>query len=97
MELKQLQYFVSVFQTQNFTQSAREFFRTQPALSRSINALEAELGVKLFDRTTTPLSITPAGHHFIREAKELLYKEDQLLRSMEDYRSGQAGRGSRCQ
>jgi len=53
--------------------------------------LETELGVKLFDRGASPLALTPAGEHFIAEAEELLYKEQQLLRSMERYRSGEAG------
>ena len=82
MELKQLQYFVSVFQTQNFTQSAREFFITQPALSRSINALEAELGVKLFSRGPHYVKATPEGcayyQHAINVIKAARAGEDKL-------------------
>ena len=92
MNYRQLYYAVELSEICNFSQVAEKLNITHPTLSKQILSLENELGVKLFDRTTTPLSITPAGHHFIREAKELLYKEDQLLRSMEDYRSGQAGR-----
>ena len=50
------------------------------------------MGVKLFDRNSTPLKLTPAGEHFVREAEELLYKEDQLLRSMELFKSGKNGK-----
>ena len=92
MNSRQLYYAVELSEVLNFSQVAEKLNITQPTLSKQILSLENELGVKLFDRTTTPLSVTPAGRHFLQEAKELLYKEDQLLRSMEDYRSGQAGR-----
>ncbi len=92
MNSRQLHYAIELSEVLNFSQVAEKLNITQPTLSKQILTLESELGVKLFDRTTTPLSVTPAGRHFLQEAKELLYKEDQLLRSMEDYRSGQAGR-----
>ena len=65
---------------------------SQPALSKQIINLEGELGLKIFDRSTTPLSLTAAGEHFIQQAEELCYREEQLLRSMEQFRSGEAGR-----
>lgn len=92
MNTRQLQYAVLLSQMRNFSLVANKLNITQPALSKQILSLENELGVKLFDRTTNPLTLTAAGEHFIREAKELIYKEEQLLRSMERYESGQAGR-----
>ena len=91
MELLQLQYFLLLANQQHVTRTAELLHISQPALSKQILALENELGLKLFDRSCTPLTVTPAGQHFLREAKELLYKEDQLLRSMEQFRSGEAG------
>lgn len=90
MNSRQLQYAIELAQTLNFSQVAENRNISQPALSKQILSLEKELGVKLFDRGV-PLTLTPAGEHFIREARTLLYKEDQLLRSMEQYRSGKAG------
>ena len=92
MNARQLQYAVLLSQIRNFSQVAEKLKITQPALSKQIRILEEEVGVRLFDRNTTPVTLTPAGEHFIREAQELLYKEDQLLRSMERFRSGEAGR-----
>lgn len=91
MNSRQLQYAIMLSQTRNFSQVAERLNISQPALSKQILSLENELGIKLFDRTTTPLTITPAGQHFIQGATDLVYKEDQLLRSMERFKSGEAG------
>lgn len=91
MNARQLEYAIQLARVRNFSQVAEELKITQPALSKQILNLESELGVKLFDRNTSPLTLTPAGEHFVQEAKELLYREDQLLRSMARYRSGEAG------
>lgn len=91
MNSRQLQYAIMLSEIRNFSQVAEKLNISQPALSKQILGLEGELGVKLFDRTTTPLTVTPAGQYFIQEAQELLYREDQLIRSMEQYKLGDAG------
>ena len=91
MNSKQLQYAVKLSKTPNFSQAAEQLKMSQPALSKQILSLEKELGVKLFDRSKNPMVLTPAGEHFIQKAEDLLYREDQLLRSMEQYRSGEVG------
>lgn len=92
MNSRQLQYAIKLSETLNFSQVAEQLNISQPALSKQILSLESELGVKLFDRSSVPLTLTPAGEHFIREAQDLLYKEDQLLRSMDKFKSGEVGR-----
>lgn len=92
MNTRQIQYAVELSKTLNFSQVAERLGISQPALSKQILGLENDLGVKLFDRTTVPMTLTAAGEHFIRQAQDLLYQEDQLLRSLEAYKSGQAGR-----
>lgn len=92
MNSKQMQYAIALSQTRNFSQVAQQLNMTQSALSKQIMALEKELGVKLFDRNTTPISLTPAGEQFVREAKELLYREQQLLQTMFRYGAGESGR-----
>ena len=91
MNSRQLQYAILLSEVQNFSQVAEQLKISQPALSKQILALEQELGLRLFDRSTVPLTVTPAGQHFIREAREILYREDQLIRSMQRYKSGEAG------
>lgn len=91
MNSRQMQYAILLSQVRNFSQAAEKLDISQPALSKQILNLENELGIKLFDRNSVPLTLTLAGEYFIREAEGLLYKEDQLLRSMEQFKSGEAG------
>lgn len=92
MNSRQLQYAVKLAEVCNFSQLADKLEISQPALSKQIQSLENELGVKLFDRNTNPLTLTPAGEYFIRHAKDLLYREDQLLRSMDKFKIGEVGK-----
>ena len=92
MNTRQLQYAITLAKVRNFSQVADMLNISQPALSKQIINLEGELGLKIFDRSTTPLTLTAAGEHFIRQAEELCYREEQLLRSMDQFRSGEAGR-----
>lgn len=92
MNSRQLQYAIELSKVGNFSQVAEMLGISQPALSKQILALEKELQVKLFDREQSPVRLTAAGEQFIRDAKELLYQEDRLVRTMEQFRSGEAGR-----
>ena len=91
MNSRQLQYAVQLAETGSFSKLAEALNVSQPALSKQILALEKELGVKLFKRTNSIVTPTPAGVHFVREAKELLYKQDQLTRAMQQYKAGDKG------
>lgn len=92
MNSKQLKYAVELSKTLNFSQVAERLGISQPALSKQISNLEKELGVELFNRDKIPAELTAAGEHFFNEARELLYREEQLYRSMEEFRSGIQGR-----
>ncbi|MBR5156077.1 MAG: LysR family transcriptional regulator [Clostridia bacterium] len=92
MNSKQLQYAVALAKVRNFSQAAQEFKISQPAFSKQIIALESELGVKLFDRNTMPLSLTSAGEFFIQKAKRLLFEEDNLIKTIEKYKIGEHGK-----
>lgn len=92
MNTKQIQYAIMLSETLNFSQVAEQLGISQPALSKHIINLENELGVKLFDRNHSPMTLTPAGEFFVKHAQELLYKEDQLLKSLEGFQTGENGR-----
>ena len=72
MDLKQLKYFVSIAQTLNFTQSAKDLYITQPAISRAITELERELGAKLFTRDSHRVALTQAGEAYYKHAVAIL-------------------------
>jgi DNA-binding transcriptional LysR family regulator len=71
-ELRKLRYFVAVAAEANFGRAAARLYMTQPALSRQIQSLEAEIGVRLFDRDRRGARLTPAGEQFRDDAKRLL-------------------------
>ena len=61
MELRQLKYFLGILEHRNFNRAADALFVTQPALSKSMRALEEDLGVPLLERTTAGVIPTPYG------------------------------------
>ena len=91
MNDRQLQYALTLAKTLNFVKAAEALGISQPALSKQIAALENTLGVTLFDRSRSPLTLTAAGSHFLTEAARLLYREEQLLRSMQEFAQGERG------
>lgn len=92
MNRRQWEYAIRLAEVRSFSGLSNELNISQPALSKQIGALEQELGIKLFDRSTSPLTLTPAGAYFIEEAKHMVYREEQLLHAMERFKSGEAGR-----
>lgn len=81
MTLVQLRHFLSLAQTGSFARSAAALFITQPALSRSIRALEDELGQPLFDRVGRVSELTPYGRTVLAQARELVLAADDLRAS----------------
>lgn len=73
MNIKQLEYFISLSETLNFTKSANEAYITQPSFGRQITLLEEEVGVSLFVRSKHNVSLTPAGNAFLESTKKILY------------------------
>lgn len=85
MELRHLRYFVVVAHKRHFTQAAEELFIAQPALSQQIQALELELGVKLFERTSRQVRLTPAGEAFLIRAEHILGEVEQAEAEMQAF------------
>ena len=91
MNARQMQYAILLSKVGSFSQAAEQLNISQPAFSKQILSLENELGVRLFNRSGASVTVTAAGGHFVREAETLLYKENQLCRSMEKFKIGEAG------
>lgn len=80
MELRHLRYFVAVAEEENVTRAAARLHVSQPPLSRQLRDLEEELGVVLFDRGPSSLSLTPAGRVFLVEARAVLERVEEARR-----------------
>ena len=65
MDMNQLNYFISVAQTLNFTEAAKRNGITQPSISHHINELEKQLGARLFLRDRRSVTLTDAGREFL--------------------------------
>lgn len=91
MTLVQLRHLISLSQSGSFTRSAEALFLTQPALSRSIRALEEELGQPLFDRVGRRSVLTPFGVEAVRRARLLVADAEELAASGGQMREGRAG------
>jgi DNA-binding transcriptional LysR family regulator len=76
MELRQLTYFEAVARCGGFTRAARQLHVAQSAVSAQIRALESELGVALFSRTTRRVTLTAAGARFLERARAVLAELD---------------------
>ena len=61
MEFRQIEYILTLAETRNMTRAAEKLFISQPALSHYLKCVEEELGTRLFDRSTTPMTLTYAG------------------------------------
>jgi DNA-binding transcriptional LysR family regulator len=72
MELRHLRYFVAVAEALSFTKAAENLHLAQPSLTRQIKDLEAEIGVRLFDRSGKRISLTQEGESFLQDARRLL-------------------------
>jgi DNA-binding transcriptional LysR family regulator len=78
-ELRHLRAFVAIADEGNVTRAASRLHITQPALSRTLAQLEAHLGVRLVERSTHHLELTPAGRLFRARARAALTAVDEVL------------------
>lgn len=91
MDLRALRHFLCVAETRSFRRAAETLRLTQPAISKSIGALEAELGVRLFERHREGVVLTPVGEILLRHAKLITSEIRHTLDAVGAARSGEQG------
>jgi len=88
MELRHLRYFVAVGEEQHYGRAAERLHVAQPALSRQIQDLEQEIGVRLFDRLPRGVRLSAAGGSFLDDARRILQQVNEAA-----MRAGRVARG----
>lgn len=91
IELRHLRAFVAVAEDLGFRRAAERLHIAQPALSRAIMEMEAALRVRLFERSTRTVRLTPAAHFLLPEARLLFKRLDETLARVQRIDRGEAG------
>jgi len=91
MELRHLRYFVAVAEALSFTKAAKNLHLAQPSLTRQIKDLEAEIEVRLIDRSGKQISLTPEGESFLLDARRLLVECAESVQAVQRLSRGEAG------
>ncbi|MCD8122031.1 MAG: LysR family transcriptional regulator [Clostridiales bacterium] len=92
MELRQFTYVKMAADCGSFTKAAEKLFISQPALSNYIGKVEESLGVKLFDRSSTPLKLTYAGEQYLKRSRVILSQMEDMDREFRDITHHMRGR-----
>lgn len=91
MNQTQLRLFVAAAESRSFTKTAEQFFITQAAVTQHIQALEATLGCKLFDRRRRPMQLTASGKSFYEDAKQILHQMSAAASRTKEAAAGESG------
>ena len=92
MELRQFTYVDMVATCGSFTKAAAKLFISQPALSNYIGKIEEDLGVQLFDRSSTSLTLTYAGEQYLKHARVILGQMDEMDKKIRDITQNMKGK-----
>jgi DNA-binding transcriptional LysR family regulator len=83
MTIDNLKCFILVAENLSFARAAEALYISQPAVTKQINALEQELGVELFIRSTRHVELTPAGMSFYKDAKDIVLKSQMAINRLQ--------------
>lgn len=91
---RQLRAFLALAEQRNFTRAAAQSHLSQPAFSALIRQLEESLGLRLFDRSTRSVALTPEGTEFEASARRVLEEFGRAIAGMQDQAARRRGRVS---
>ena len=84
MTSQQIEYVLTLAEEKSFSKAAQRLYVTQPSLSQFIKNLENELHTQIFDRSTSPIRLTPAGEAFVSAAGKIKSIEEELNQQIAD-------------
>ena len=88
MKIDTLYEFLLLASTLNYTETAKNFFVSQPVLSNHIASLEKELGVRLFNRNSHAVELTEVGAIFVADARKIVDDYESAMGRIAHYREG---------
>ena len=91
MELRQLECFCAVSSLENFTKAAQLLHISQPSVTKTVQSLESELNLELFDRSQKHVCLTEAGQVFLIHAKKIMQDVQAAKVSVERFRVPKSG------
>lgn len=77
-------YIITIYEEGSFSKAAQRLYISQPSLSASVKRIEDKISLPIFDRSTSPISLTEAGREYIRYALEIEEKEHSFERYISD-------------
>ena len=89
--IKEAHYIYTIYQERSFSRAAARLFMSQPALSTIVRRVEHELGIRIFDRSTIPLTLTESGKIFIEAARKIGDVDTDLTKRLNDMKTEKAG------
>lgn len=90
--IRQIESFLAVAEAGSFSRAARRLNTAQPALSQAVKELEAEIGLRLFDRTTRRVELTDAGREFRDSAAKVVEELGHAVQNVHDTAERRRGR-----
>lgn len=87
----QVEYVLTLAEMRSFSKAAQKLYITQPSLSKYISTIEKQIGTTLFDRSTTPISLTPAGEAYVEAAQRIAAIEQGFMNRISDFQKLETG------
>ena len=89
---RSMDYIYEVYKERSFTSAAKNLYISQPALSAAVKKVEAKVGAELFDRNSTPISLTDAGRAYIDAAERIYAIQKDFVRELSDLENSRVGK-----
>lgn len=92
MNEKHMQYVLTVLKEGSFTNAAKKLYVSQPSLSQIIKTAESNLGAPIFNRSTEPITLTPAGQLYVEAARQVTTISTNLKKQVEELSNEEFGK-----